>query len=81
MLLQRSMKRVILTCTQRTVKIIEDFLSWAATIANRKCFAYLKKDRDLLVDEQTDDEGRETDFFESIADDESFIPADILFIS
>lgn len=59
------------------LKSSADFLSWAATIANRKCFAYLKKDRDLLVDEQTDDEGRETDFFESIADDEAFIPENI----
>ncbi len=54
-----------------------DFLSWAATIANRKCFAYLKKNRDILLDEQTDDEGKETDFFESLADDEAFIPENI----
>ena len=25
----------------------DDFLSWAATIANRKCFAYLRKNREL----------------------------------
>ncbi len=54
-----------------------DFLSWASTIANRKCFAYIKKDRDILVDEQTDDEGNESDYFESVADDESFIPENI----
>lgn len=59
------------------LKSSADFLSWAATIANRKCFAYLKKDRDILVDEQTDDEGKETDFFESLADDEAFIPENI----
>ncbi len=59
------------------LKSSEDFLSWAATIANRKCFAYIKKDRDILVDEQKDDEGKETDFFESVADDESFIPENI----
>lgn len=56
----------------------EGFLGWAATIANRKCFAYLKKNKDLLVDEQKDDEGNETDYFESIADDEAFIPENIL---
>ncbi len=61
-----------------SLKSSEDFLSWAATIANRKCFAYIKKDRDLLVDEQTDDEGKSNDFFESLADDESFIPENIL---
>ncbi len=59
------------------LKSSADFLSWAATIANRKCFAYLKKDRDILVDEQTDDEGKETDFFESLADDDAFIPENI----
>ena len=60
------------------LKSSEDFLSWAATIANRKCFAYIKKDRDLLVAEQTDDEGNTSGFFESLADDESFIPENIL---
>ena len=55
----------------------EDFLSWASTIANRKCYAYIKKDRDILVDERTDDEGNEIDFFESVSDDESFIPENI----
>jgi len=54
------------------------FLGWASTIANRKCFAYLKKNKDLLVDEQTDDEGNETDYFDVIADDEAFIPENIL---
>lgn len=54
------------------------FLGWAATIANRKCFAYLKKNKDLLVDEQTDDEGNESDYFDTIADDEAFIPENIL---
>ncbi len=55
----------------------EDFLSWASTIANRKCFAYIKKDRDILVEEKTDDDGNETDFFGSVSDDESFIPENI----
>ena len=53
------------------------FLGWASTIANRKCFAYLKKNKDVLVDEQIDDEGNSTDYFENIADDEEFIPENI----
>lgn len=53
------------------------FLAWASTIANRKCFAYIKKNRDILIEEQIDDEGNESDFFESIADDEAFIPENI----
>ena len=59
------------------LKEAEGFLGWAATIANRKCFAYLKKKKDILVDEQTDDEGNESDYFENIADDEAFIPENI----
>ena len=59
------------------LKQAEDFLSWASTIANRKCFAYIKKDRDILVDVKTDDEGNESDFFESVSDNESFIPENI----
>ena len=55
----------------------EDFLSWAAVIANRKCFAYLKKNRDVLVDVTSDENGEGNDFFESVADDESFIPENI----
>lgn len=53
------------------------FLGWASTIANRKCFAYLKKNKDVLADEQTDDEGNSIDYFENIADDEAFIPENI----
>lgn len=56
----------------------EDFLSWASTIANRKCFAHLKKNKDILVDEPVDDEGNESDYFEQIADDAAFIPENIL---
>lgn len=52
----------------------EDFLSWAAVIANRKCFAYLKKNREILL-EQRENEGEE--FFETIPDDELFIPESI----
>ena len=56
----------------------EDFLSWASTITNRKCFAYIKKDKDILVDEQVDDEGNENNYFEQIADDVAFVPENIL---
>ena len=59
------------------LKSSADFLSWAATIANRKCFAYLRKDRDMLVDPKEDEEGNEAGFFENIADDEAFIPENI----
>lgn len=51
----------------------EGFLNWAATITNRKCFAYLKKQRDVLCDES----GAE-DYFENIADDASIIPEELL---
>lgn len=54
----------------------EDFLSWAAVIANRKCFALLKKrNRELLTYE--DDEAQ-TGLLESVADDEEFIPESLI---
>ena len=52
----------------------ERFMSWAAVIANRKCFAYLKKKRDLLLTAGED----EDNYFDTIADDEAFIPESIL---
>ena len=59
------------------LKNTEDFLSWAAMIGNRKCFAYLKKNsKELLI--HTDDEDNETDFFENIPDDDAFIPETVL---
>ena len=60
------------------LKDAEGFLGWASTIVNRKCFAYLKKKKDVLADELLDDEGNISDYFESIADDEAFIPEYIL---
>lgn len=54
-----------------------DFLSWAATIANRKCFAQIRKNKDVLLRTQKNEEGNENDFFESVADDEAFIPENI----
>lgn len=61
-----------------SLKDPDSFLGWAATITNRKCFAALKKDKDILVDEQIDDEGNLTDYFDYIKDDEAFIPENIL---
>ena len=55
----------------------EDFLSWAAMIGNRKCFACLKKGNRLLLVGAGDEE-EEGDYFENIADDECFIPESIL---
>lgn len=55
------------------LKNSEDFLSWASTIANRKCFQYLRKKRDILLNENEKNE-----FFESIPDDEKFIPESVL---
>ena len=61
-----------------SLKDPDSFLGWAATITNRKSFAALKKDRDILVDERVDDEGNVSDFFDNIKDDEAFIPENIL---
>lgn len=55
----------------------EDFLSWAAMIGNRKCFAYLKKNNRMILLDSDDGEG-DSDYFENIADDECFIPESIL---
>lgn len=54
----------------------QDFLSWAATIANRKCFAYLKKNREVLMETAPGQEDA-GDFFEAVPDDEAFIPENI----
>lgn len=60
------------------LKSAGDFLSWASTIANRKCYAYLKKQRDVLIRSDDDQNGDAQDFFEAIANDEAFIPEAIL---
>jgi len=62
----------------RQLKSPENFAQWAATIANRKCFAYLKKDKDILISEQSDAEGNAVDYFENISDDEGIIPENII---
>jgi len=65
------------------LKSTEDFLSWAAMIANRKCFAHLKKQKDILLDgsgmgDGSESEDNVTDYFENIADSEEFIPETVL---
>ena len=55
----------------------ENFLSWAAMIGNRKCFAYLKKNNRMILLDSDEGEG-DSDYFENIADDECFIPESIL---
>lgn len=50
----------------------EKFLSWAGTIANRKCFAYIKKNKKyVLLDE-------EDDTLDSLADSDSIIPEEVM---
>ncbi|MEE0919717.1 MAG: sigma-70 family RNA polymerase sigma factor [Lachnospiraceae bacterium] len=56
----------------------EDFLNWAAMIANRKCFAYLKKQKDVLLYDDSGDDEENGDLFDTIADDEAYIPEEIL---
>lgn len=53
----------------------EDFLSWAAAIARRRCYAYFKKaDKWILSNEGEDGE----EYIAGVADDEAFIPESIL---
>jgi len=52
----------------------EKFLSWAATIANRKCFEYLKKEKRIPL--LKTDEG--IDPIDNISDDDCFIPEEIM---
>lgn len=48
------------------------FLSWAGTIANRKCFAYIKKNKKyVLLDE-------EDDTFEKLSDSDEIIPEEVM---
>ena len=56
----------------------EDFLNWAAMIANRKCFAYLKKQKDVLLYDDSGDDEENGNLFDTIADNEAFIPEEIL---
>lgn len=74
-MLQNTYIEIVKSISQ--LKEPEYFLGWATTIANRKCLAYLKKQKDVLLSENTNDEGDEVDFFESVADDEAIIPENI----
>lgn len=50
----------------------EKFLSWAAKIATRKCYAYLKKNKkEILL-------GEEDTTFEQLADDDNIIPEEVM---
>ena len=60
------------------LKSTEDFLNWAAMIANRKCFAYLKKQKDVLLYDDNGDDEENGNLFDTIADNEAFIPEEIL---
>ena len=48
------------------------FLAWAGTIATRKCYARLKKDKKYVLLHEEDDT------FENLADDDNIIPEDIM---
>lgn len=58
------------------LKDLNNFLSWAAVIANRKCLALLKKkNSELLVQE---DDWDDKELLEKIADNEEFIPESLM---
>lgn len=48
------------------------FLSWAGTIATRKCYAWLKKNKKYVLLHEEDDT------FENLADNDNIIPEDIM---
>ena len=48
------------------------FLSWAGTIATRKCYAWLKKNKKYVLLHEEDDT------FENLTDNDSIIPEDIM---
>lgn len=48
------------------------FLSWAGTIATRKCYAWLKKNRKYVLLNEEDDT------FENLADDDNIIPEEVM---
>lgn len=54
-----------------TLKDAQNFLNWAAVIANRKCFAYLKKNKNLPVEDMDG-------IMEEIPDDEALIPEELM---
>lgn len=50
----------------------EKFLSWAGTIATRKCYAYLKKNKKYVLLNEEDNT------FENLSDSESIIPEEVM---
>lgn len=50
----------------------DSFLSWAGTIATRKCYAWLKKNRKYVLLNEEDDT------FENLADDDDIIPEEVM---
>ncbi|SEW31766.1 RNA polymerase sigma factor [[Clostridium] fimetarium] len=50
----------------------KDFYSWASTIANRKCFAYLKKNKKIVLLHEDDTT------FDMLADSDDIIPESIM---
>ncbi len=50
----------------------EKFLSWAGTIATRKCYAYLKKSNKYVLLNEEDNT------FENISDDDNIIPEEVM---
>ena len=54
-----------------TLKDAQNFLNWAAVIANRKCFAYLKKNKNLPLEDMDG-------VIEEIPDDEALIPEELM---
>lgn len=59
----------------RSISQLEDvdrFLSWAGTIASRKCYAWLKKNKRYVLLQEEDKT------FENLADDDRFIPEEVM---
>ena len=52
----------------------DSFLQWATVIANRKCYAYLKKKKAVLLEDDKDG----VSYIDTITDDEKLIPESIL---
>lgn len=50
----------------------EKFLSWAGTIATRKCFAYIKKNKKYVLLNEDDDT------FENLSDSDDIIPEEVM---
>ena len=51
---------------------IEKFLSWAGTIATRKCYAYIKKNKKEIL------RGEDDTTFDDLSDDDNIIPEEVM---